>query len=82
MPRPVLDEAHLHPAIRERVARHQRAIVNQVSEAVVVVGMAGNPHPTRLSRRPFARPRRRFVAVPSGTVGLPRECAPCENSPC
>ena len=27
MPRPILDEAHLHPAIRERVATHHADIV-------------------------------------------------------
>ena len=34
MPRHTLDEAQLHPAIRERVARHERAIVEEVQAAV------------------------------------------------
>lgn len=55
MPRPILDEAQIHPAIRERVARHQHAIVDEVRQAiaahpVVVVGMAVNPHPKRARR--------------------------------
>jgi glutaredoxin-related protein len=49
MPRPILDEAHLHPAIRSKVAGHQQAIVQQVMAAVkdneVVVGMGWNPFP-------------------------------------
>jgi glutaredoxin-related protein len=52
MPRPVLDEQHIHPAIRERVARHHQGIVDEVREAiarhaVVVVGMRGNPFPRK-----------------------------------
>ena len=48
MPRTVLDEAAIHPAVRDRIARHQQAIVAEVRAAVaaqpvVVVGMAGNP---------------------------------------
>jgi glutaredoxin-related protein len=55
MPRPILDESHLHPAIRERVARHQHAIVEEVQRAaaahpVVVVGMRQNPFPKRARR--------------------------------
>ena len=55
MPRSVLDESAIHPAIRERVAGHQAAIVQQVQaalrqHAVVVVGMAQNPHPRRARR--------------------------------
>ncbi|MGB4359893.1 MAG: glutaredoxin domain-containing protein [Rhodoferax sp.] len=50
MPRPILDETHLHPAIRSKVAGHQQAIVQQVMAAVkdnevVVVGMGWNPFP-------------------------------------
>ena len=52
MPRNVLDETHIHPAIRERVAGLQSAIVQEVQEAirqhpVVVVGMAQNPFPRK-----------------------------------
>jgi len=52
MPRSILDEAHIHPAIREKVATHQQAIVREVQAAVaanqvVVVGMGINPWPKR-----------------------------------
>jgi monothiol glutaredoxin len=52
MPRPILDEDHIHPAIRSKVAGHQQAIVQEVmaaiaSNAVVVVGMAQNPFPKK-----------------------------------
>lgn len=52
MPRALLDEAKLHPAIREKVATSHRDIVEEVQRAVaehavVVVGMAINPHPKR-----------------------------------
>ena len=48
MPRHILDEAQIHPAIRDKVAHHQADIVHNVrsaaaSHAVLVVGMAGNP---------------------------------------
>lgn len=48
MPRATLDEAHIHPAVREFVASHHAATVQQVQAAVqrhpvVVVGMAQNP---------------------------------------
>ena len=48
MPRPILEEARLHPAIRDMVANLQADIVHNVqaaaaSNAVLVVGMAGNP---------------------------------------
>lgn len=48
MPRPVLDESALHPAIRQRVATLHADVVAQAQAAVaahpvVVLGMAGNP---------------------------------------
>ncbi|MCI1190313.1 glutaredoxin [Calidifontimicrobium sp. SYSU G02091] len=48
MPRAVLDESKLHPAIRERVAGLHADLVREVQQAVaahavVVVGMGGNP---------------------------------------
>lgn len=48
MPRPILDEARIHPAIRQKIATHQQAIVQEVqaavaAHAVVVVGMGTNP---------------------------------------
>ena len=47
MPRTILEEARLHPAIRERVATLNADIVHNVqaaasSNAVLVVGMKGN----------------------------------------
>ena len=52
MPRLILDEARIHPAIRNAVASNNRDIVEQVSAAVsahdiVVVGMAQNPAPKK-----------------------------------
>ncbi|MBS3996982.1 MAG: glutaredoxin [Hydrogenophaga sp.] len=52
MPRPILDEALLHPAIRPVVAGHHRDLIQQVQAAIgahsaVVVGMAGNPFVAR-----------------------------------
>ncbi|HOM12764.1 MAG TPA: glutaredoxin domain-containing protein [Rubrivivax sp.] len=52
MPRCVLDESQIHPAVRERVANHHAALVQQVraaiaQHAVVVVGMAQNPFPRK-----------------------------------
>ena len=48
MPRPVLDESAIHPAVRGLVASLHADVVDQVRNAVsdhdvVVVGMAGNP---------------------------------------
>ena len=55
MPRPVFDEAQIHPAIRERVANHRTDIVREVKDAiaandVVVVGMGINPMPRKARR--------------------------------
>jgi monothiol glutaredoxin len=55
MSRPVLEEARIHPAIRDRVARHHRSIVDEVGQAIaahplVVVGMRLNPYPRRARR--------------------------------
>jgi monothiol glutaredoxin len=52
MTRNILDDAHLHPAIRERVAKNHADIVAEVQAAVaanrvVVVGMRGNPFPKK-----------------------------------
>ena len=52
MSRPVLNEAQIHPAVREKVAKNRIGIVEEVQQAVathpvVVVGMAVNPHPKR-----------------------------------
>jgi monothiol glutaredoxin len=55
MPRPLLAESEIHPAIREKVATHRLAIVREVQAAVaahpvVVVGMAINPWPRKARR--------------------------------
>jgi len=55
MPRTILEEARLHPAIRERVANHHADIVHNVQAAaasnpVLVVGMAQNPHVKKARR--------------------------------
>jgi monothiol glutaredoxin len=52
MPRPILDEDRIHPAIRGKVAGHQQQILDEVQRAVqandvVVVGMAMNPFPAQ-----------------------------------
>ena len=50
MPRPILEESRLHPAIRDKVASHHGDIVREVQDAVaahpiVIVGMRQNPQP-------------------------------------
>jgi len=55
MPRSLLDESRIHPAIRDQVTAHQRAIVAEVQAAVaahpvVVVGMGINPFPKKARR--------------------------------
>jgi glutaredoxin-related protein len=52
MPRQILEEARIHPAVRERIAQSHadtvRAVQALVQEhAVVVVGMASNPFPRK-----------------------------------
>ena len=52
MPRPILLESQIHPAIRHAVESHHHDIVQEVqaaiaAHAVVVVGMALNPMPKR-----------------------------------
>lgn len=59
MSRPILEEAHIHSAVREFVALHQGSTVREVQQAmaqhaVVVVGMRGNPFP-RKARKALAR---------------------------
>lgn len=48
MSRPILDEARIHPAVRECIATHHEATLREAQDAVarhavVVVGMRGNP---------------------------------------
>ena len=55
MPRPILDESHIHPSVRERVATLHRDIIDEVQAAVhthpvVVVGMRANPFPRKARR--------------------------------
>ena len=55
MPRPILDESRIHPAVREKVATSRVDIVREVeaaiaAHAVVVVGMRQNPAPRRARR--------------------------------
>lgn len=55
MPRVILDESRIHPAIQGKVARHEQAIVQEVqsalaAHAVVVVGMGINPFPKKARR--------------------------------
>ncbi|MBN8609867.1 MAG: glutaredoxin [Deltaproteobacteria bacterium] len=55
MPRHVLDESKIHPAVRAKIADNHRDIVEEVQAAmkkadVVVVGMAQNPAPRRACR--------------------------------
>lgn len=52
MARRILDEAHIHPLIRESIASHNADIVHEVQAAitaddVVLVGMKQNPHVKR-----------------------------------
>jgi len=63
MPRHVLDDSRIHPAVRERVAGHHRAVVDEVratleAHPVLVVGMRGNP---------FVRKARKLL----GEAGVP-----------
>jgi len=52
MPRQILDEAHIHPAIRERIATYRSDVIGEVQGALaahplVVVGMRQNPFPKK-----------------------------------
>ncbi len=55
MSRNILDEAHIHPAIRDRISNSNAEILREVQAAiaansVVVVGMAQNPFPRKARR--------------------------------
>lgn len=61
MTRPILDESHLHPAIRMQVASYGADILREVQDAatanrVLVVGMAANPFCKRARRALDAAP--------------------------
>ena len=52
MPRNILHDVQIHPAVRDKVARHGSGIVAEVQAAVeanevVVVGMGMNPFPKK-----------------------------------
>ncbi len=52
MARPILDESHIHAAIRDTVTNNRQHLVREVQAAiaahqVVVVGMAMNPMPKK-----------------------------------
>ena len=52
MPRPILDETHIHFAVRNKVANNQHEIVEKAIAAIkdndiVVLGMAMNPFPKK-----------------------------------
>ena len=52
MPRSILEESRIHPAIRDKVSASQGSIVQEVqaavaAHAVVVVGMRANPFPRK-----------------------------------
>jgi glutaredoxin-related protein len=55
MPRTILDEAHIHPAVREKIANYRIDLIREVQAAVagnaiVIVGMRQNPAPKRARR--------------------------------
>lgn len=55
MSRSILDEAHIHPAVRDKIAAHHADFVREVIEAVaandiVVVGMGQNPFSKKARR--------------------------------
>ena len=52
MPRPILPETQIHPAVREKIAKYRSDVVAEVQAAVaaneiVVVGMRMNPFPKK-----------------------------------
>ena len=52
MPRTILGEAQIHPAVREKIANYNTDIVKEVQSAaaaneIVVVGMRQNPFPKK-----------------------------------
>ncbi len=52
MPRTILPESQIHPAVREKIANYRTDVVKEVQAAVaandiVVVGMRQNPFPRK-----------------------------------
>ena len=71
VPRPILDENHVHPAIRDKIASHHHDIIGEVQAAiaghdVVVVGMKQNPHP-RHARKALTAHGTRFHYLEYGS---------------
>jgi len=63
--RPILDEALLHPAIRDKVAAWGVDVVREVQGVIaatplVVVGMKMNPFPRKARSRSVSRPSKRW----------------------
>ncbi len=57
MPRPILDESRIHPAVREQVTQHYQDTLREVQDAVaqhavVVLGMRQNPFPRKARKAP------------------------------
>ena len=55
MPRTILPEAQIHPAVREKIANYRTDVLKEVQAAVaaneiVVVGMRMNPFPKKARR--------------------------------
>ena len=55
MPRSILGEAKIHPAIRDKIATYRTDILKEVQDAVaaneiVVVGMRQNPFPKKATK--------------------------------
>ncbi len=55
MTRRILDAAHIHPAIQDKIATNHSEIIDEVIAAVaanpvVVVGMKQNPYPRRVKK--------------------------------
>ncbi len=55
MPRTILPEAQIHPAVREKIANYRSDVLKEVKSAVaandiVVVGMRMNPFPRKARR--------------------------------
>ena len=71
MPRPVLDEAHIHPAVRSAISESRQRIVREVMGAIaandiVVVGMAMNPYPKK-ARRALEEAKQAFKYLEYGS---------------
>ncbi len=55
MLRPILAEDRVHPAVRDKIAQNQRALLDEVIKAVeahdvLIVGMAQNPFPKKAKK--------------------------------